>query len=113
MPLYHIYEVWTRSRVVRADSPDEALAKSEPEPIEGMSLCNWHVAESETAAVEPPATGGLNYRQIAEEPPAVDVGRLLSLSKVVARCGLPAATEREYETAPCGLEYGHKGDCRP
>lgn len=65
MPKYVVYEVWTRSRVVDADSQSDAYDKSEPPARAGLSLCNWHVVELPVAK---PAgfTGGLNYRQLEE-----------------------------------------------
>ena len=38
---FTVYEVWTRSKVVEADSESDALRRHSPEPIPGMSLCNW------------------------------------------------------------------------
>ncbi len=93
-----------------------------------MSLCNWHIAgEANT-----PATGGLNYRQestITESTGKPGTAGEFSTSggavsgkvppdwrltgAAVALCGLPVATSREYESAPCALAYGHKGDCKP
>lgn len=68
-----IYEVWTRSRVVEAESHDAALEKNEPEPIEGMSLCNWHAVtvdppeEMDLDAIVEDSAGALNYRQLGPE----------------------------------------------
>jgi hypothetical protein len=58
-----VYEVWTQARVVEAPSLEDAYNSNQPEPREGLSLCNWHAVPLESA--EPPeATGGLNYRQL-------------------------------------------------
>lgn len=42
---YIIYEIWTRSRIVEADSVEDALIKGEPMPMPNsdLSLSNWHV----------------------------------------------------------------------
>jgi hypothetical protein len=43
---YIVYEVWTTSRIVEADSVEDALHKGAPlsQPRGDLSLCNWHVA---------------------------------------------------------------------
>ena len=68
---YVIYEVWTRHRIVEADSRADALDKNEPAEITdgvGFSLSNWHAVPVEDD--EPLSTvGGLNYRQIEEDQP--------------------------------------------
>lgn len=48
-----IYEVWTRARVVEAESEDKALEAQEPPPTppDDLHLCNWYAV-----AVEDPAT---------------------------------------------------------
>lgn len=70
---YVVYEVWTKARVVEAHDEHDAYTKGEPEPQgKGWNLCNWHVVPVEgivipKAGVES-GTGGLNYRQVSEEP---------------------------------------------
>lgn len=60
-----VYEVWTRSRIIDADDTHEAYNEGEPVPIDGLSLCNWHVVPvDQYPTEEPPAIGGLNYRQV-------------------------------------------------
>ncbi len=58
-----IYEVWTRHRIVEAEDYDDALSNNDPEPIEGMSLSNWHAVPIDDAEIDP-KTGALNYRQV-------------------------------------------------
>lgn len=79
MPKYVVYEVWTRSRVIDADSESDAYDKGEPAARAGMNLCNWHVVE----IPRPQATGftgGLNYRQLSTEA-ANDNGPIGPLSE--------------------------------
>ena len=59
MPKFAVYEVWTKSRYVEAANIRDAYKKGEPKPLEGFSLCNWHVIEDQPV----PAVGGLNYSQ--------------------------------------------------
>lgn len=60
---YVITTVWVEHTVVEASSVQDAYDKAEPEPREGLSLSNWHVA----AVGDNQKTGGLNYRQLAED----------------------------------------------
>jgi hypothetical protein len=48
-----VYEVWTRHKVVQAESESEALEAAEPKPITGMSLSNWHAVEVPGVAIRP------------------------------------------------------------
>ena len=59
MPKYAVYEVWTKSQYVEADSIEHAYKVGEPKPLEGFSLCNWHIVEDRPL----PASGALNYSQ--------------------------------------------------
>ena len=62
-----VYEIWTRSRVIEAESFADAYDVAEPEPVdEGWSLSNWHVVAMDDAEKEQ-TTGGLNYRQIPDD----------------------------------------------
>lgn len=45
MKTFVIYEIWTRSKVVKAVDRDAALEENEPQPVEGLNLSNWHVDE--------------------------------------------------------------------
>lgn len=49
---YVIYEVWTRARVVEAESEQDALLHNEPEPVEGLDLANWHAVAVDTEPAE-------------------------------------------------------------
>ncbi len=40
-----IYEVWTRSYIVEANSAHKALEKAPEQPTEDLTLCNWHAVE--------------------------------------------------------------------
>lgn len=53
MNKYVVYEIWTRARIVEAESQDAAYQVGEP-AIEGngMSLCNWHVVPLDTVKHE-------------------------------------------------------------
>lgn len=45
MPKFAVYEIWTRHRVIEADSVSDALDKADPHfraPVPGLGLCNWH-----------------------------------------------------------------------
>lgn len=64
MPKFTVYEVWTRSRVVEAETEHDALNNNEPEPIEGMSLSNWHAQPHDVVNEPQPNSGALNYRQV-------------------------------------------------
>jgi hypothetical protein len=50
-----IYEVWTRSRVIEAESSAAAIRNmdNDPIPIPGMALCNWHAVSLEDEAPRP------------------------------------------------------------
>jgi len=84
--LFAVYDVWTsKPRYVEADSINDALEKSEPEPRTDLNLCNWHAVPCEpekmpVEAIVEEHTGALNYRQIVEpvleEPPSGPALRL-------------------------------------
>ena len=46
MPKFVVYEVWTKARVVEAETQSMAYDVGDPDPRPakeyGMSLCNWH-----------------------------------------------------------------------
>ncbi len=42
MPKFVVYEVWTKARVVEAETASMAYQPG-PESVPGMNLCNWHV----------------------------------------------------------------------
>ena len=44
-----VYEVWTRSRIIKAKDYSDALRKSAPKPIPGLNLSNWHGKEVKAA----------------------------------------------------------------
>lgn len=47
MKTFVLYEIWTTSRVVTAESQDDALENGEPVPGGGgeLSLANWYAVE--------------------------------------------------------------------
>jgi hypothetical protein len=50
MRTFVVYEVWTRSTVVIANSTEAAYQAGEPKQIKAedgyaLNLCNWHVVE--------------------------------------------------------------------
>lgn len=45
MPQFIVYEIWTKASLVEADTAPQAYEKSEPKPIQGMALSNWHAVE--------------------------------------------------------------------
>ena len=47
MPKYVVYEVWTRSQIIEAETEDKAYDISAPKPVKGMNLSNWHVVKVE------------------------------------------------------------------
>jgi len=47
MPKFVVYEIWTRAQVIEADTEADAL-ESMPEPIDGMTLCNWYAVPVDT-----------------------------------------------------------------
>lgn len=46
---YVVYEVWTKARIIEADSYDDAVYFSEPSPYPDphLNLSNWHVVPLE------------------------------------------------------------------
>jgi hypothetical protein len=46
-----VYEIWTRARIIEAKDQDHADTTSMPEPIVGLSLCNWHAIAVPSNAV--------------------------------------------------------------
>lgn len=56
-----VYEVWTRHRTVEARNFSDAYHVGAPEPIDGLSLCNWHVAHMTRIEGEP-LVGALNVQ---------------------------------------------------
>ncbi len=66
MKKFFVYEVWTRAKVVEAADVQDAYNRAEPEPIEGMMLCNWHAVDIDSQVLKTANAGGLNYRQVDE-----------------------------------------------
>jgi hypothetical protein len=60
MKKFVVVDVLLRFREVEAETDDDALSIM-PEPVEGMTLSNWHVAAE---ASNDEHTGALNYRQV-------------------------------------------------
>lgn len=60
MAKYVVYEIWTKSRIVEADSETHAYDVGEPEPVSGMSLSNWHLHPVDEKPFVLPTSGGLN-----------------------------------------------------
>jgi len=51
-----IFEIWTRSLVVEAESEAHALNDHVPEEVPGMTLSNWHAFDGgEPVAIVPEA----------------------------------------------------------
>lgn len=48
-----IYEIWTTSRVIEAESMAKALEKNIPTPREGLDLSNWHAVSMGDGVVSP------------------------------------------------------------
>lgn len=44
MKTFIVYEIWTRTARIEANTVEEALSKHDPKPVAGMNLSNWHVA---------------------------------------------------------------------
>lgn len=45
MKTWAICTVWTEMKVVQAATEEAAYVAAEPEPREGLNLCNWHAIE--------------------------------------------------------------------
>lgn len=66
MAKFVTYEVWTKARIIEAESMEDAYTKGEPQRRVSLSLCNWHVVPVDSRPTELPQsrpTGGLNYTQ--------------------------------------------------
>lgn len=62
---YLVYEVWTKHRIIEADSQEDAYNKGEPfTPDHNMSLCNWHAVLLVDGHFLP-ETGALNAQTIS------------------------------------------------
>ena len=66
---YVVYEVWTKSRIIEAESEQDAYDKAEPEPRTAeageLNLSNWHVVPVDEPP-KPRLVGGLNFRQVED-----------------------------------------------